>query len=60
MSLRDNHLAGVFMPLVLGLPMCEWKVPIFNHMLKQEKATNYGNILIKSSVYAVYSRITIS
>lgn len=48
------------MPLVLGLPMCEWKVPIFNHMLKQEKATNYGNILIKSSVYAVYSRITIS
>jgi len=44
MSLRDNHLAGVFMPLVLRLPMCEWKVPIFKHMLKEEKATNYGNI----------------
>ena len=48
------------MPLVLWLPMCEWKVPIFNHMLKQEKATNYGNILIISSAYAVYSYITVS
>jgi len=29
-------------------------------MLKQEKVTNYGNILIISNVYAVYSRITVS
>lgn len=37
MSLRTNHLARVFLPLVLWFPMCKWKVPIFNHMLKQEK-----------------------
>lgn len=40
MSLRTNHLSRVFMPLVLWFPMSEWKVPILNHMLKQEKGTN--------------------
>lgn len=59
MSLRGNHLARVLMPLILWLPMREWKVPILDHMLEQEEVTNNNYILIIYSAYGEFSNITI-